>query len=162
VEQDQIEHVERIDRTDALDERGLAVAVERLQREAARVDLASFAHELLDLRVEVEVPRERLVAELRKAALHAERHARPVEQDGRLETFAFQAHRLQQVHEPDRAFEGHRVERDQGFFPWFGLHVLEDLLLVVDQEVTGFVRSELDLGHWISPSGSKRRRERAG
>src|SRR6187402_2823969 len=62
VEQDDVEHVERVDRTDAFDQRALAVAVERLEREAARVDLAAFAHELLDLSVEVQMAGKRFVA----------------------------------------------------------------------------------------------------
>src|ERR1043165_9743730 len=51
---------------------------------AARVDLAALGHEFLDLRVEVQMTRKRLVTELWKAALHAERDPRPVEQHRRI------------------------------------------------------------------------------
>src|SRR5258705_8635694 len=53
VEQDQIEHIERVDRLDAFDQRAFAVAVQGLQCEAARIDLATFGDELGDLVVEV-------------------------------------------------------------------------------------------------------------
>ena len=81
MEQDEIEHVERTDRPDARDQGRLAVAVERLQGKTAAIDLAAFAHEFGQLIVEVLMPGESLVADFRKAALHAERHAGPVEQD---------------------------------------------------------------------------------
>src|SRR5271154_5337884 len=81
MEQREIQHIERTDRDDAGDQRGLAMAVQRLQRETARVDLAAFGHELDQRVVEVLVTRKRLVAEFRKAALYAERHAWAVQQD---------------------------------------------------------------------------------
>ena len=73
---------------DALDQRRLAVAVERLQGETAGIDLAAFAHELGELIVEVVMPGKRLVADFGKAALHAERHAGAIEKDRGLEPFA--------------------------------------------------------------------------
>ena len=45
MQENEIEHVERIDRRDALDQRRLAVAVERLQCEPAGIDLAAFGDE---------------------------------------------------------------------------------------------------------------------
>ena len=51
-----------------------------------------------------------------------------------------QARRLQHVDEADRALEGDGVERDQRLFAGRGLDVLEDLLLVVDEKLSFFVR----------------------
>src|SRR5262245_42994432 len=51
MEQDDVEHVERIDRTDAFHQCAFAVAVQRLQRETARIHLAAFGDELLELLV---------------------------------------------------------------------------------------------------------------
>ena len=83
---------------------------------------------MTDLVVEILVTRKRLVAELREAALHAERDAGAVKQDRGLEALAHQARGLQQVDEADRAFEGDGVERDQRLFAGLGFHVLENLL----------------------------------
>src|SRR6185369_15835072 len=109
MQQDDVEHVQWVDRANAFDQRTLAVPVQRLQREATSVDLSALAHELLDLSVEVLMPRKRLVAQLRKAALHAESDAGPIEQDRSFETFALQPNRLQHVHQANRALERHRV-----------------------------------------------------
>jgi hypothetical protein len=128
------------------------VTVERLQREAAGVDLAALGHEFLDLCVEIQVSWEGFVAELGEAALHAQGDARPVEQHRRLEALALEPHRLQQVDETDRAFEGHRVERDERLFTGCRLDVFEHLLFVIDEEVTGLVGSSFDLGHDASVS----------
>src|ERR1700712_5648290 len=57
-----VEHVERTDRLDAFDQRRFALAVKRLQCEAACIDLAAFFHELLNLLVEVQVARKGFVA----------------------------------------------------------------------------------------------------
>src|SRR5262249_11960106 len=73
VQENEIEYIERIDRPDSRNKRGFAVTVKRLQRKAARIDLAAFAHELGQLIVEVLVAREGFVAEFWKAALDAER-----------------------------------------------------------------------------------------
>src|SRR5450432_3549197 len=85
VDQHQIQHVQRIDRANAFDQRAFAVPIERLQREATGKHFAALAHELLDLPVEVLRAGERFVTELRKAALHAQSHTRPVQQDRCLE-----------------------------------------------------------------------------
>src|SRR5215471_18907387 len=95
VQENEVEDVERTDRPDAGKQRRLAVAVEHLQRETAAEDLPAFAHELGQLVAEVLRAREWLVAQLRKAALHAQRHAGPVQQHRGLEAFALQAQRLQ-------------------------------------------------------------------
>src|ERR1700709_2819886 len=58
-----IEHVERADRLDAFDQRRFTVPVQRLQCEAACIDLAAFFHELHQLLVEVEVAGEGFLAE---------------------------------------------------------------------------------------------------
>src|SRR5882672_11204816 len=81
VQKNEIEHIERIDRPDSRNKRRLAVTVKRLQRKAARIDLAAFPHELGQLIVEVLVARKGFVAEFRKAALDAERHAGSIEED---------------------------------------------------------------------------------
>src|SRR5277367_232488 len=81
VQEDAIEHVERIDRDDAGHERFFGLPVERLRGEAAAVDLAAFLHELREALVHEEVARKSFVAEGGEAALEAERDARPVEQD---------------------------------------------------------------------------------
>src|SRR3954470_12368477 len=113
MQQHEVEHVERVDRAYAFDQRALAVTVQRLQREAAGVDLAAFGHELRDLVIEVLMPRERGIPERREAALHAQRDARPVEQHRGLESLALQTRRLQQVDEADRTFERDGVEGDE-------------------------------------------------
>ena len=155
MQQNEVQRVERTDRPNALGQRSLAVPVERLEREAAAVDLATFAHELRELVVEVLVAREGIVAETREATLHAERDAWAVEKDRRLETLAKQAGRLQQVHEADGTLEGDSVKRDEGFFPRFGLHVLEHLLLVVDEEIALLVVRNIDCRHIGSPWGDR-------
>ena len=70
------------------------MAVERLQGEAAGVDLAALVHELREPLVDEEMAGEGLVAELREAALDAERHAGAVEQDRGLVALPQQARRL--------------------------------------------------------------------
>src|SRR6185503_5818329 len=107
MQQDHVQHVERIDRSNALDQRSLTVPVQRLQSETTSVDLATLAHEFDNLVVHGHVTRKCFAAELGKAALNAERHAGPVQEDGRFETFAQQARRLQQVDEPNRALKGY-------------------------------------------------------
>ena len=81
MQEDQVEHVERADRRDAGDQRAFTMAVERLQSEAAGIDLAALRHELLDLLVHRHVAGEGLVAKGREAALHAKRDAGAVEQN---------------------------------------------------------------------------------
>ena len=76
---------------------------------------------------------EGFVADLGKAALHAERDAGAIEQHGGLEALAQQAGRLQQVDEADRALEGDSMEGDERFFAGIRLDVLEHLLFIVDQ-----------------------------
>ncbi len=75
---------------------------------------------------------EGFVAELRKAALHAQRDARAVKENRGLETLAQEPGRLKQVHQTDRTFEGDGVEGDQRLLARLRLHVLKDLFLVVD------------------------------
>src|SRR5271170_4343621 len=104
MQEDQIEDVQGTDRTNAFDEGRLAVSVERLQREAACVDLASLGHELHHLAVHGQVSWKRFVPEFGKAALKAQRDAGTVKQHGRFEALTLQASGLQKVHEADRAF----------------------------------------------------------
>src|SRR5260370_8664999 len=80
VQENEIEHIERTDRPDPGNKRRLAVTVKRLQRKAARIDLAAFAHELGQLIVEVLVARKGFVAEFRKPAQDPERHAVSIEE----------------------------------------------------------------------------------
>jgi hypothetical protein len=94
-------------------------------------------------------PGKGLVAERREAALHAERDAGAVQQDGGLEALALQARGLQQVDEADRAFEGDGVEGDERFLARFGLNVFEDLLFVVDEVFACGVRGFEDFGHEV-------------
>src|SRR6516165_6699721 len=96
VHEHQVEHIERVDRPDAGNQRRLAVTVQRLQRKAAGIDLAALGHELGQLVVEVLRARKCFVAELGKPALHAERHAGAIEENSGLEAFALQPQRLQQ------------------------------------------------------------------
>ncbi len=97
--------------------------------------------------VEVLVAGERLVAELGKAALHAERNAGTVEQDRGLETFAHQARGLQHVDETDRAFEGDGVKCNERLFAGLGFDVFKYLLLVIDEKVTLLVGGLCDGWH---------------
>jgi hypothetical protein len=117
MQEHEVENVERVDRPDALDQRRFAVPIERLQREAAGIGLAALGDELGDLIVEVLSAWKGFVADLRKAALDAKGDAWPIKQNGGLEAFAEKAGRLKQVDEADRALEGDRVERDEGFSP---------------------------------------------
>jgi hypothetical protein len=159
MEQDQIEHVERAHRDDPGHQRRLAVAVEGLQREPAGVDFAALFHEAGDLIVEVEMPRERLVAKGRKTALNAERHAGAVQQNRGLEPFAQQAFRLQQIHQADRPLEGHGVKGDQRLLARLRLDVLEHFFFIVDEEVALFVGGVLNSRHACVPSECRQRRE---
>src|SRR3984957_298679 len=147
MQEHEVEHVERVDRPDALDQRRLTVPVKRLQREAAGIDFAALGDELRDLIVEVLSAWERFVADFGKAALDAEGDAWPVEQNGGLEAFALKAGRLKQVDEADRAFEGDRVERHEGLFPGLRLDVLENLFLIVDEGVAFLVGRMSDRWH---------------
>src|SRR4051812_12927369 len=97
VQQNNVEHIERVDRSDAFDQRALAMAIQRLKSEATCVHLAALAHELLDLTVEVLSTGERFVAQLREAALHPQGDAGAVEQDGGLKPFSLQTNGLQHV-----------------------------------------------------------------
>src|ERR1700733_3277315 len=97
MQQHEIEHVERVDRPDPLDQRRFTVAVQRLQREPAGIGLAALGHELRDLIVEVLSAREGFIADLRKAALHAESDAWAIEQNGGFEAFAEKAGRLNKI-----------------------------------------------------------------
>src|SRR5882757_11287092 len=106
VQEDDVEDVERADRDHPGDQRAFAMPVQRLEGEAAGIDLAAVGHDLLDAVVEVEVPGEGLVAELGKAALDAEGHARAVEQNRGLEPLLDEAGGLEEIDETDRAFEG--------------------------------------------------------
>jgi hypothetical protein len=53
MDEHEVEHVQRIDWADALDQRRLAVPVQGLQGETAGIRLSAFADELGDLIVEV-------------------------------------------------------------------------------------------------------------
>ncbi len=123
------------------------MAVERLQREAAGVDLAAFGHELGELVVEVLRAGKGLVAELRKTALNAQGHARAIEQNRRLEAFALEPQRLQDIDETDGAFEGDGVECDQRLLARLGFDVFEHLLFVIDQIVALLVGRHGHSGH---------------
>jgi hypothetical protein len=70
---------------------GFAMAIERLQRETAGIDLAAFFHELDNLVVEILVAGKCLGAECGEATLYAERDAGTVKKDGRLEALAASA-----------------------------------------------------------------------
>src|SRR5260370_35025310 len=135
VQENEIEHIDRIDRPYSGNKRRLAVTVKRLQRKAARIDLAAFAHELGQLIVEVLVTRKGFVAEFRKAALDAERHAGSIEEDRGRQALALEAQRLQHVHETNRALEGDGVKGNEGLLARLGFDVLEHLLFIVDQVV---------------------------
>ena len=82
-----------------------------------------------------------------KPALHAERHAGAVEQDGGLEAFAMKAQRLKHIDQADRAFERDGVKRHQSFFARLRFDVLKDFFFVVDQKVTLLMRRHGDGGH---------------
>src|SRR5258706_1514710 len=135
VQENEIEHIERIDRPDSRNKRWLSVTVKRLQRQAARIDFAALAHELGQLIIEVLVARKGFVAEFRKAALDAERHAGSIEEDRGREALALEAQRLKHVYETDRAFEGDGMKGHEGLLARLGFDVLEHLLFIVDQVV---------------------------
>src|SRR5580658_957812 len=151
VDQDEVEHVERADRPNSRDQRRLAMAVQRLKRETAGIDLAAFLEELADLLVHGLMPGERFVAERREAALQAERHAGAIEQHRGLESLAQQPRRLQQVHQSDRSFESDGVKGHERFLARLGLDVLEDLLLIVDEVIAFLVRLLLYRWHALHP-----------
>src|SRR5450755_1920939 len=140
VKQCQIQYVERTDRNDAGNQGWLAVSVERLQRKTAGIDLAAFCHELDQRVVEILMTGKCLVPNFREATLHAERHARTVQENRSLEAFAHQPRGLQHIDETDRAFERDRMKCHQCLFARFGFDVLENLLFVIDQKVTLLAR----------------------
>src|ERR1700722_5716197 len=150
VEEHDVEHVEGVDRPDTRQERRLTVAVERLEREAARIDLSAFGHERPYLLIDHQMTGECLRSNLGKPPLDAEKHARPIEEDARIEALAHQARGLKHVDQADRPFEGHRVEGHERLFARLGFDVFEDLFLVVDEEISLFVRRCRDSRHgWL-------------
>src|SRR5919205_2570386 len=84
--QGRVEHVERVERLDPVEQEVLREAVQRAAREAAGVDRPALLDERAELLVDRHVAGERLVADLREAA-RAGRHedAGPVEDQVRLE-----------------------------------------------------------------------------
>src|ERR1700684_457524 len=147
MQQHEIEHVERVDRPDPLDQRRFTVAVQRLQREPAGLGLAALGHELRYLIVEVLSALEGFIANLRKTALHAESDAWAIEQNGGFEAFAEKASRLKQIDEANRAFEGDGVECHKGFFAGLRLDVLENLFLIAEEGVAFLVGRMGDRWH---------------
>src|SRR6266849_4657972 len=93
------------------------------------------------------MPRECLVSELRKSALHAQRDARTVKQHRGLEAFALQPQRLKHIDEPDRAFESDGMKGNERLLAGGCLDVLENLFLVIDQIVTLLVSNRSDCRH---------------
>src|ERR687886_1066638 len=63
-----VEHVERVERLDAVEQEVLREPVQRAAREPAGVDRAALLEERPELLVDRHVARERLVADLREAA----------------------------------------------------------------------------------------------
>src|SRR5260370_3318921 len=117
VQENEIEHIEWTDRPDSGNKRRLAVTVKRLQRKAARIDLAAFTHELGQLIVEVLVARKGFVAEFRKAAQDAEGHAGSIEEDRSRDALQLEAQRLKHVHETNRALEDNVVTVNNVLLP---------------------------------------------
>jgi putative flavoprotein involved in K+ transport len=147
MQQHDVEHIQRIDRRDARHQRAFPVAIERLQSEAAGIDLAALIHELLQTGVEVEMAVEGRVAELGKTALNAESDARTIEQDRGFKPFVDQTTRLQQIDQADGSFKGHGVKSNQRFFTRFGFDIGEHLLLVVDEEIARLIGRTADSRH---------------
>src|SRR5919109_3598555 len=81
-----VEHVERVEGLDAVEQEVLRETVERPAREPARVDRAALLDERPELLVDRHVARERLVADLREAArAGGHEDAGPVQDEVRLE-----------------------------------------------------------------------------
>src|SRR5580658_283021 len=147
VKEDDVEDVERAYRAYAGNQRGFAVAIERLEGEAARVDLAPLGHEGTHLLIDDQMTWKRFGAELRKAPLDAEEHPRTIEEHARFESLSHEAYGLEHVDQADRAFEGDRVKSDERLLAGLGFDIFEDLLFVVDEEVAFLVSGQIDGRH---------------
>src|SRR5690606_1668696 len=105
MQQDQVEHVQGIDGSNAFDQGGLPVSVEGLESETTRVHLAPFRHELLELHVHGHVTGKCFVTQLGEATLDAHGDARSVEKHRSFESFSMQASRLKKIDQSDRPLE---------------------------------------------------------
>jgi len=91
MDQYDVQDIKWTDRADTFDQAGFAVPVQSLQREPAGINFAAFGHEFVDLVGVVLMARKSLVAQARKAALNAQRYARPIQQDRGFKALALQA-----------------------------------------------------------------------
>ena len=123
------------------------MAVKRLKRKATGVDFAALAHEFLEVVGKVLMAWKGRVTERRKAALNAQGHTRPVEQDRGLIPFAVQAYGIENIDQPNRPLEGHGMKADQRFLARLGLHVFENLLFVIDEKIAVFMFFHGYCGH---------------
>src|SRR5580692_3977435 len=135
VKEDDVEDVERAYRAYTGNQRGFAMAVERLEGETARVDLAPFGHERTHFLIDDQMTGKRFGAKLRKAPLDAEEHPWTIEEHARFESLSHEAYGLEHIDQADRAFESDCVKRDERFLARLGFDILEDLVFVVDEEV---------------------------
>lgn len=139
VDEIDVQHIQGIDRDDARDEGLLGLAIQRLGREAAGIDLAAFRHELGESFVHQEMTWESLIAKRWEAFLESHGDAWAIEQDGGLVTFAQQASGDERVDETDGTFMGDAMKGDESFLAWIGLHIFEDFFFIVDEDVAVFV-----------------------
>src|SRR3954467_13282459 len=96
--QRRVEHVERVERLDPVEQEVLREAVQRAAGEAAGIDGAALLDEGAELLVDRHVAGERLVADLREPArAGGHQDAGPVEDQVRLEALADQAGRRHAV-----------------------------------------------------------------
>src|SRR5215472_7817757 len=141
-----VEHVQRVESLDAVDEVFLAEPVQGAHGEPACVDLRALLEQRLDLPVHRQVAGESLGRDGGVAAMPGrEQDSRAVQDDRHVESLANQAGRGEQVDQGYRAFERDRVNEYEGLLTGIGPDVVEDLFLGVVQRVdSGLAARRLD------------------
>ena len=127
------------------------MAIKRLKCKAARVDLTTLGHELFQVVGKVLMTRKGRIAQCRKSALDAKRDAGAVQQDGCLEPFPGQADGVEHIDEADGALEGNGVEGDKRLLARFRLHILKNLVFVIDEKIAVLVLFLRDCRHVSIP-----------
>src|SRR6266496_2032442 len=147
-----VQDVARVNGLDALHHVGRAHAVKGRGGEAAGVYLAALVHERLELPVVVHVAGEGLVAHLwEPAGRGRDERAGPEQDDVGVEALAADARCGQEVDNRYGALEGDAMHEDVRLLSWLSLVVLEDLVLVVDDCLTGVDTLVHELCHVRSP-----------
>ena len=123
------------------------MAVKRLQRETAGIDLSALIHEFLQACIEVEMAVKSSITKLGETTHHTEGDARAIEQNRGFKPFGDQTAGLQKIDQANRTFESNGVKRDQGLFTRLSLHIGKDFFLVVNKIIPRLVGGTVDDRH---------------